>query len=471
MQTIDMTNKLEQPPTLTVAADCYLTNGSKPLLDALKQQLTIDNPKYQDARKYGRWIGKKLKPFLYFYEIAPNGIRFPRGFAKHAIMLCRKIMDTDPKIVDQRRALPEVGFTFKGSLRPYQIEAVDAALQREFGVIESGTGSGKTVIALAIIAQRRQPTLVLVHTKELLYQWAERAEKFLDHPPGLLGDNHFEIQPLTIAIVNTARSRLAELPHHFGQICVDECHRVPASLFTDVVKSFDCRYSLGLSATAYRRDGLTKLIYYYLGDRVHRVDTHELQSTGAVLTPEFIQKETGFTYGYRGEYQALLQALTLNDDRNQQIALDIVREARSGSGTILVVSDRVAHCERLAELVRLADHKQSGSPMRLAVLTGKLPTEERSAIVEAIKNGEVDVLFSTVQLIGEGFDCPGLDTLFLTTPIKFTGRLLQVVGRILRPAANKQPRVFDYVDPVGVLKSSARARLRTFQDEQQIDLP
>jgi len=80
-------------------------------------------------------------------------------------------------------------------------------------------------------------------------------------------------------------------------------------------------------------------------------------------------------------------------------------------------------------------------------------------------------LFSTVQLIGEGFDCPGLDTLFLTTPIKFTGRLLQVVGRILRPAANKQPRVFDYVDPVGVLKSSARARLRTFQDEQQIDLP
>jgi superfamily II DNA or RNA helicase len=466
-----MTEKNHNSLTLTVGAECCITNASKPLIDVLKQKLTLENPKYQDARKYGRWIGKKLKPFLYFFDIVPNGICFPRGFAKQAIMLCRKTMDEDPQIRDNRRTLPEVDFTFQGQLRPYQKEAVQAALQREFGVIESGTGSGKTIIALAIIAQRQQPTLVLVHTKELLYQWAARVEEFLGISPGLLGDGHNDIQPVTIGIVNSARSRLADLPQYFGHICVDECHRVPASLFTEVVKAFDCRYSLGLSATAFRRDGLTRLIYYSLGDRVHQVDEVELQTTGAVLKPDYIQIETGFTYNYRGEYQAVLQALTLDEGRNRQIVADILREVRSNKGTVLVVSDRVAHCERLAELLQEENKAIGGDPIRTAVLTGKLPTEERSTIVESIKGGDVDVLFSTIQLIGEGFDCPGLDMLFLTTPIKFTGRLLQVVGRILRPAVNKQPKVFDYVDPVGVLKSSATARRKTFQDEKQITLP
>ncbi len=311
-----------------------------------------------------------------------------------------------------------------------------------------------------------------MHTKELLYQWKERVEEFLGLAAGLLGDGNHNIQPITIAIVNSARTRLKDLPQHFGHICVDECHRVPASLFTDVVKAFDCRYSLGLSATAFRRDGLTRLIYYYLGDRVHQVDKTELQTTGAVLKPEFIQHETGFTYKYRGEYQAVLQALTLDEGRNRQIVDDIITESRSNNGgTILVVSDRVAHCERLAELLQKENDKTGGDPLRAAVLTGKLPSEERSAIVESILAGKIDVLFSTVQLIGEGFDCPGLDTLFLTTPIKFTGRLLQVVGRILRPATNKQAKVYDYVDPVGVLKSSAKVRRKTFQDEKQTALP
>jgi superfamily II DNA or RNA helicase len=84
--------------------------------------------------------------------------------------------------------------------------------------------------------------------------------------------------------------------------------------------------------------------------------------------------------------------------------------------------------------------------------------------VAAIRGGELGVLISTVQLIGEGFDCPDLCTLFLTTPIKFTGRVLQVVGRILRPAAGKQPKVYDYVDPVRVLHASAQARLRLFAE-------
>jgi len=443
--------------TLTVAADACLRGASPHLLAALKKQLTIDNPQYLDAKKYGRWLGKGVKAQLFFFHEQGEAFRFPRGHANQAVLLARKIMGRDPRIIDQRRLLPPVDFTFRGQLRPYQQEAAAAVGQRDFAVLEAGTGSGKTVIALAVIASRGQPTLVLVHTRELLYQWAERAATFLGAEAGLIGDGRFDIRPLTIAIVNSARKRLAELPPRFGQVCVDECHRVPATLFTDVVTAFDCRYSLGLSATAFRRDGLTRLISIYLGDRAHKVENSDLQASGAVLKPEFIQRSTEFRYVYRGNYQALMKALTSNTARNRLIVEDIVREAAEAAGTILVVSDRVQHCEELAALLAKQD-------CPAAVLTGRLPAEQRTSLVDALRQGRIKVLISTVQLIGEGFDCPDLATLFLTTPIKFSGRLLQVVGRILRPALDKQARVYDYVDPVGVLSSSAQSRWFTFQN-------
>jgi superfamily II DNA or RNA helicase len=80
-----------------------------------------------------------------------------------------------------------------------------------------------------------------------------------------------------------------------------------------------------------------------------------------------------------------------------------------------------------------------------------------------VRENRVQVLVSTLQLIGEGFDCPGLSTLVLATPIKFEGRLLQVVGRIMRPAEGKRARVIDYVDErIPVLRRSAATRRKVF---------
>ncbi|MCA1764739.1 MAG: DEAD/DEAH box helicase [Desulfobulbaceae bacterium] len=445
--------------SLTVGADCLLENGPPHLVSEIKKELTVANPLYLDARKYGRWIGKKLKPFLYFYSETSRGLRFPRGFANQAVRLCRQRYGQEsPRLIDRRRSLAEIDFSFSGELRPYQLAAFTDTVKRDFGVIESGTGSGKTVIGLAVIAHRRQPTLILVHSKELLHQWAAQIELFLGCEAGLIGDGHYRLEPVTVAIVNSAQKRLADLPGRFGQICVDECHRVPASLFTEVVTAFDCRYALGLSATAFRRDGLTSLIHLYLGECLHRVAADDLHASGAVLKPELIQKPTDFTYGYRGNYQNLLKALTTNAERNSLICRDIVAEARREKGTILVVSDRVAHCEALAGSITVL-----ASELKVAVLTGKMPSERRTALIDEVRKGEIEVLISTVQLIGEGFDCPGLRALFLTTPIKFSGRLLQVVGRILRPAGDKKALVYDYADPVPVLQSSARSRNMTFQ--------
>ena len=440
--------------TLTVSSDCFLQKPDVQLERAIKEKLTIDNPKYIAAKRYGRWIGKRLKPKLKYYESAPEGIHFPRGFSNQAVLLCREILGIDPEIIDKRRRLPPWNAQFTGLLRGYQVKAVDTVCSRSFGVLEAGTGSGKTVMALAVIARRKQPAIVIVHTKELLYQWQERASEFLEEEVGLVGDGHFDIKPLTIAIVNSARKRTDDLVPHFGHLIVDECHRVPATLFTDVVSCFDSYYLLGLSATAFRSDaGMTKLIYYFMGDRVHTVDQLHLKVTGAVLKPRLIRKNTSFTYGYRGDYQALISALTKHEGRNQQIVEDIksVVDEQSG-GTVLVVSDRLSHCEIFVE--QLTKHG-----VEVALLTGQTPADQRSLIVEAVQQGSVQVLVATLQLISEGFDCPGLSSLFLTTPITFEGRLLQVIGRIMRPAENKSPRVFDYVDDkVAALRRSAAAR-------------
>ncbi len=444
---------------ITIAAQCLLENGPQVLLEALKERLTIDNPKYKDARKYGRWVGKRIKPRLYFYEEAEEGFSFPRGLTGRAIELCNKLTGQRPEIVDRRRSLAEVGIKFQGILRPYQHRAVQDILRKHFGVLVAGTGSGKTVMALAVIGARKQPTLILVHTKELLYQWQERIREFLDVEAGLIGDGVFSVRNVTIGIVNSVRKHLISLPASFGQIIVDECHRVPASLFTEVVTAFDCRYTLGLSATAYRReDGMTPLIYYYMGEKVHQIVAGELEAVGAVLRPEFVQNQTGFEYRFRGEYQALMTALTSDEGRNRQIVADILSEARAGFGIVLVVSDRVAHCERLAEML-------AEQGVEVQVLTGRLAADKRSEIVGMVRREECRVLISTLQLVGEGFDAAGLTTLFLTTPIKFSGRLRQVVGRVLRPAKGKKARVIDYCDSkVGVLRTSAAKRLQLYQE-------
>lgn len=443
---------------LTVRYECIIIGAPPELAAAIRTALTLENPKYQAAKRYGRWVGRQLKPHLLFYREENNTLLFPRGFGNQAVRLCRRVTGKSPEIDDQRRLLPEIALQFQGQLRPYQQWAVGAVLARSFGVLEAGTGSGKTVMALDVIARRRQPTLILVHSKELLYQWRDRIRQFLNIEAGQVGDGIYDLHPLTVAIVNSARKNLHDLPRHFGQIVVDECHRVPATLFTEVVAAFDSYYMLGLSATAFRReDVMTKLIYAYMGDRVHTVDSRILEASGAVVRPDLLQRPTGFVAGRWQDYTALIKALVADEQRNCMIANDIVTLVRQGhQGTLLVVSDRVAHCRALEQLV-----KQQG--ITASLLTGQMRSDTRERIVAEVREDRVAVLIATLQLIGEGFDCPGLTTLVLATPIKFEGRLLQVVGRIMRPARGKKARVIDYVDEhIPVLRRSAAARRDVF---------
>jgi len=146
---------------------------------------------------------------------------------------------------------------------------------RDFGALSAPTGSGKTVVTLALIAKRRQPVLIVVHTRELQDQWMARIETFLGIPReevGIIGGGKKRIgSKITVALVQSLYKVAGDICHHVGHLVVDECHRAPSRTFTEAVTAFDCHYMTGLSATPWRRDGLSRLIYWYLGIRSMRL--------------------------------------------------------------------------------------------------------------------------------------------------------------------------------------------------------
>lgn len=162
---------------------------------------------------------------------------------------------------------------------------------------------------------------------------------------------------------------------------VDECHRCPSRTFTEAVTAFDSAYMLGLSATPWRRDGLSRLVFWHLGSKVHEIDRGALVEDGHILAAEVIFRKTAYEpiSDPSEEYSRMLSELTANHERNALIVRDIVQEA-DGEGVCLVLSDRKAHCEILAGMLA-----HSGLPV--SVLTGDLSMKKRQEIIGAVKGG------------------------------------------------------------------------------------
>jgi superfamily II DNA or RNA helicase len=449
--------------TLTLSNRVDVSGAPDDLREWLTETLRFPNPKWLENDRMGRWNRGTPKELRYYRKLRNGGLRIPRGFIRDLIQECRR-RDIPFELLDRRRELPPVDFTFTGSLKPFQRQAAEALVAREFGTLSAPTGSGKTVIGLHLIARRRQPALVVVHTRDLALQWVQRIETFLGIPEsevGLIGAGKQRMgERITVALVQSLYRRVGEAAGRTGFLVVDECHRTPSRTFTEAVTAFDARYMLGLSATPWRRDQLSQLIFWHLGTLHHKVSKARLVASGDVLQAEVVVRETEFRpyFDPVSEYARMLSELTMDGERNQLIAADIAGECADSGGTCLVLSDRKAHCENLRTLLRYRHRIEA------EVLTGALPAADRRAVVERVRAGGVKVLVATGQLIGEGFDCPGLTTLFLATPIRFSGRLLQYLGRILRPAPGKErARVFDYVDVhVDPLAKAAKARQRVY---------
>lgn len=429
----------------------------------LKRRLAFANPKWLENHRMGRWnrgVPRQLK----FYENAPRGgLQIPRGTMRQLLLLCRE-RGVAPVIVDRRRRLPPEKFVFRGKLKPFQQQAVTAMAARDFGTLCAPTGSGKTVMALYLVAWRRQPALVVVHTSDLARQWVERIRHFLGFAGdevGMIGGGRRRLGGrITVAMVQTLYKCAEEVAPRIGFLLVDECHRCPSRTFTEAVSAFDSRYMLGMTATPWRRDNLADLIFWHLGPLHHRVAKKDLIDSGDVLPAEIIYRPTDFEpfHDPVQEYSKMLVELTCDDRRNRMIAGDVAREARSAKGVCLLLSDRKSHCETLRALLSFK-HRITAE-----VLTGDLSRSERREVLEKVSCGRSRVLVATGQLMGEGIDCGELTTLFLTTPIRFSGRLVQYLGRVLRPLPGKNRAVvYDYVDErVPTLAAAARARRQVY---------
>lgn len=328
---------------------------------------------------------------------------------------------------------------FNGTLRDYQQQAVDRALEATQGVIQAPTGSGKTVIAIGLAALAQTTVLFIVHTSVLLNQTAERVRHYLGIEPSIIAHGKVNIGPFTIALVQTLMRRdLTLFNQEFGMVILDEAHHCPASSFQHVVQQFPAFYRFGLTATPERKDKLHPLLYAVMGDRIFDVSNAVLLAQGSILRPDLIEVETAFRYRYRRDnYQDMLQAMATDTQRNTLI-INVVQKVHKHKS--LILSERIAHCKLLAKELQSRGLKAES-------LTGDMSQEERTRINNRFRQGDTTILIATTNLVGEGFDLPQIDTLFLTMPHGNRAKTLQILGRVLRPAKGKSVgRIVDFRD-------------------------
>jgi superfamily II DNA or RNA helicase len=343
--------------------------------------------------------------------------------------------------------------TFHGQLRPEQKLAADAMLKHETGVLSATTAFGKTVVAAWLIGQRKVNTLVLVHRRQLLDQWVERLAAFLDVPAKSIGriggGRNTSSGLLDVAVIQSLvrKGIVDDRVGDYGQVIVDECHHVSAHSFEQVVRRANARFVLGLSATVTRKDGHHPIIFMQCGPVRHRVDAKAQAAARpfvhmVLVRPTATQSVTNTSGDKRVEFQRFYQSLVEDESRNHVICDEIIQAVREGRSP-LVLTERNEHLDRLEG--GLAANVPHVVALRAGM--GKRQRRAEADRLAAIPPEEGRVILATGKYIGEGFDDPRLDTLFLTLPVSWRGTIAQYVGRLHRLYDGKREvRVYDYVD-------------------------
>ncbi|MCP4277973.1 MAG: DEAD/DEAH box helicase family protein [Gammaproteobacteria bacterium] len=416
----------------------------RPLQNRLVRLAAFQNPEFYKAQALRLSVWNKPRIIGCADNLAHH-IALPRGCLDEVLSLL-DANDIDYKLDDKRMSGDPIKVEFTGTLRPDQEQAVTALLKHDTGVLSAPTAFGKTVTAAAIIAKRGVNTLILVHRKELMQQWRERLNTFLDIGKSKIGGRGGGRKKLygiiDIAIMQSLVKKLDEddTIEQYGQVIVDECHHISASSYEALFKRAKGRYVLGLTATPIRRDGWHPIIFMQCGPIRHRAAKAPDSPQQLEVIPHFI--ETPLPEQPTDGIQQLFNALTQQEARNRLIAEQVI-EAYRGGHKILLLSERTAHLLVLEELLREAVDE-------LHLLHGRLPKKKRNRIMERL--GQLPptasrVILASGKLIGEGFDHPPLDTLFLTFPLSWKGTLQQYAGRLHRSHEGKEGvRIHDYID-------------------------
>jgi len=310
------------------------------------------------------------------------------------------------------------------TLRPAQQDCMDKLIEEPRGIFISNPGTGKTVMALWLIAQLKLKTLVLVNSTFLLRQWEEECIKFLGYEPGIIGDGEEVIKDITIATFQSVRKeeRLKSIRDKYSFVIVDECHRVPAQTFRTVLSNIEAYWKLGITGTYKRKDRLEFLADWFLSSKkvVNTVDN--------TLQPSIIIVKTGIKLPVSDNYVECLNSIEDNLYLIERIKYMVARCGPERHQ--LILSFRLTTVDLL----------QLEFPEAIVVI-GDTKREDREGLNERVLDQKI-IISTTLQ---EGVNIVALDTLHLIHPNNNIPMLEQRIKRINRPLPGKKtPLVFDY---------------------------
>jgi superfamily II DNA or RNA helicase len=455
---------------------CGVSQGA---LNSLKRLAAFKNPEFYRAQAMR--LSTYGKPrIISCSEETPEYLCLPRGCEVDLQTLLAEA-GVEVEWSDKTNPGRPIRVAFIGVLREEQELAAEAMLQHDCGVLAAATAFGKTVIAAKLIAVRQTNTLVLTHRQQLLSQWMAKLPQFLEIeaelPAAATKQGRKPRQSLIgqigagkanpggiidVAIMQSVVSggEVKEFIRDYGMVIVDECHHVPAFSFEQILKKVQAKYIYGLTATPVRRDGHHPIIFMYCGPVHYRADARK-EAGKRPFEHLVIPRFTGLRAPIDREekdmsIQEFYSRMATDELRNQQIVDDVIR-AHGQSRNVLILTERTAQVELLAGKLR-------EQIPEVITLTGGRGVKENSNIlakIAAMPAGEPLTLVATGRYIGEGFDEPRLDTLFLAMPISWKGTLQQYAGRLHRMFQNKKEvQIYDYVDiHVSILERMYQKRL------------
>jgi superfamily II DNA or RNA helicase len=438
---------------LILGDQIYIARENLPpaLRNRLLRLAAFQNPEFYRAQSMRLPTYGKPR-IIHCAEEHPLHFALPRGCLDEVRRVLQELK-IKTVIRDERVVGMPLKVSFCGALRPEQQVAAEAMLRHDTGVLAATTAFGKTVLAAWLIAQRGVNTLVLVHRRQLMEQWVERLSEFLGVPAksiGCLGSGRKKLTgTLDVALVQSLvhQGAVDDRIGNYGYLVVDECHHLSAQSFELVARRAKARFVTGLSATLARKDGHQPIIFMQCGPVRHRVDAKK-QAAARPFTHRVFVRPTGFRSmtdpedDPRFEFHKLCEALRNDEARNEVICADVLG-AMSEGRTPLVLIERIEHVARLAQ--RLS--KEIPNVITLQGGMGRKELQDALDRVAHISDNFGRVILATGRYIGEGFDDPSLDTLFLTLPVSWRGTISQYVGRLHRLHGGKREvRVYDYAD-------------------------
>jgi superfamily II DNA or RNA helicase len=406
-------------------------------INFLKEELNFANSEFFIKKKSGRNTFETTRYFK-LVEETESEIFIPRGFIGKLLRFCKE-SHIKFDFIDERKLKPSNPFAFNATLRNHQLDVIETVSKKDFGVIVAPPGSGKTVIGLKIIADKRQPALILVHRKQLLEQWTERIEAFLGIPKrdiGVIGQGKLKIgKQITVATIQSLPKQIESVQNQFGTIIVDECHHVPAETFRNTIEKLQAYYLYGLTATPFRKYSDGKMIFTHLGEIIANIQPTEIEN---YKQAKIIIRNTELDVPYNSKtdsFEALSKILVHDTARNKLILEDVKKELYQGKKAV-IITERKEHIDTLYLFL-----KQSYEAI---TLSGEDSETSKKAKWKTLQEGNFQVLITTGQYFGEGTDLQNISCLFLVYPFSFEGKLIQYIGRVQRSEIN--PTIYDYRD-------------------------